>query len=153
MPPTTNRRTGRGIRYGCQLPCFHALAKSSIAFLTLSGRNRANTPKARNRTAISSAAGASARLGSVPCTSTNYTNSHLNATLTVETRPFRSLRIAGVPLRSAPTTEELPFLPSSDRPDSEAGLTLHRPRTISCSFRLLAPTASPPNGLWRFVLC
>jgi hypothetical protein len=39
----------------------------------LSGRDTANIPKVKKSAAMSSSAGASARLGSVPCTTTNYT--------------------------------------------------------------------------------
>src|SRR6266508_4017186 len=65
-PPTTNRRTGAGIRYGCHERCFQESAKLSIAVLSFSGCKMANKPKLRKSAAIANAAGASLRLGIVP---------------------------------------------------------------------------------------
>ena len=75
-PPTTSRRTGIGIRYGCHDPCFHEFAKLSIAALSFSGRRMANTPKLRKSAAISSAAGASLRLGTGPCIPQKFNTGH-----------------------------------------------------------------------------
>ena len=62
-PPTTARIAGVDILYGCQPPCFHALAKLSVAVFKASGRIIANNPKLKNITAITNRAGASERLG------------------------------------------------------------------------------------------
>jgi hypothetical protein len=61
--------------FGNFLPTYRQqpFARLSIASLTFSGRKRANSPNVKKSTAMSSGAGASARLGCVPCTATNYT--------------------------------------------------------------------------------
>lgn len=93
-PPTMSRRTGIGIRYGCHDPCFHEFAKLSIAALSFSGRRMANTPKLRKSAAMTSAAGASLRLGIAPCIPQKSNTGHTTVEVGVlsEIKIFRQAR-------------------------------------------------------------